>query len=747
MPHMPHHHRAFVATPRYTLSHTADTHRHAHEFPHRFRGSRATQRANSVSARSTPRRSQHARHVADHAPQRTTVWPAILALAVVSNLVAPTLASPAARSASSSPSARFRRPDTPDVTTQRSVGDDVRIVPVRRIAIKTDYPLPDLMRAIGSAGAPFRHLGQSIDDLHFAVSAEAIDKDTLATMQRVGDFVDLVTGLVPSVQRLRIPGYAADLAADAAQGQVPAAERIASLIQMSDPRSLGLPDSMHAGVAPRDTATGKAFPPAPAWDHGLVEAPPAPADAVALSEPDGSHAGHADPADAPDTPADGGVADAVPDTAHDTRAAPPATSARPRYIEGEREFLAGYAQHLPPASRPPESHSRLILVDGHHYLRGEAGDYRVTRATGAPAMSGVEHWLVDAPRGSRAQVPVTYDPRTGTWRAERALRLCGGGCGPSRESTPDSVGMSLNQVADAIRHIKHPQIRKAILLAYDDLSRMHLMRTNREDLRAMRDNSIVEHRRVLVPQLMRLDPHATLFEQQREAATITTIHYDNYAETGFYTLSPEAFCQENAEILFHYLLTRGVPSHHIRMITVRPQGHPPHVMVLYTESDQFIDLLELNTPQPPVVGHVDGINGEKFTAAVFLTRDSTVLLDPWSRVKASSFRSADDIEELMGMLDVALADAGHRQGNPFVVSVTRPYPAPRERVHLVRQSIASLRKAAKTQAMAAQAGSAESGHVAAESSASAESADSAESTDRRDDAPSSSSDDTIGPSV
>ncbi|VVD94758.1 hypothetical protein PCA20602_01825 [Pandoraea capi] len=723
------HHRAIVAPPSYTRSHASDPRRNArsthsaHEFPRRFRGSRITQRANPLNtltasnARTAPRRPRNTSQRDGVSP-----WPAVLALAVVANLAARTSAMPEI------PAGGLRQRQPPDVGTPGSVEDDVRILPIRSAAIKTDYPFPDLLRAVGAASAPFRHLGQSIDDLRFAVSGESIGGDTLATMQRIGDFVDQITGLVPSVQRLRLPAYVADLAADAAQGEMPIAERIASLIQMSDPRSLGAAIPMNADGEFRDVAPGNpALSSAAVQSREVAEPTAVRADVVAQSETDvldaSRHSVDAIRSDAitdvgPDVPdisadappaplaaalpdgvpvaaSDEAVANEIPDVQQDGQILASATSARRSHIDAEHEYLTGYAQQLSPESLPPEPHAQLILVDGRHYLRGEAGYYRVTRAPGTSNASGDEHWLVDAPRGTRAQIPVTFDAHTGTWRAERALRLCGGGCGPSRESTPDSVGTSMNQVADAIRHIKRPQVREAILKAYDDLSRMHLMRTNREDLRAMRDNSIVEHRRVLVPQLMRLDPHATLFEQQREAATITTIHYDNYAETGFYTLSPEAFCQENAEILFHYLLTRGVPSPHIRMITVRPQGHPPHVMVLYTESDQFIDLLELNTPQPPVAGHVDGINGEKFTAAVFLTRDSTVLLDPWSRVKASSFRHADDIEEMMGMLDVSLADAGHRAGNPFVVSVTRPYPAPRDRIHLVKQSIADLRDAAK----------------------------------------------------
>lgn len=70
---------------------------------------------------------------------------------------------------------------------------------------------------------------------------------------------------------------------------------------------------------------------------------------------------------------------------------------------------------------------------------------------------------------------------------------------------------------------------------------------------------------------MRIDPHSTLFEQQREAALITAIHDDNYVDNSLLDLSPEAFCQENAEILFFSLRQNGLSRSQIRMITIKPQ--------------------------------------------------------------------------------------------------------------------------------------------------------------------------------
>ncbi len=647
MSHMPHH-RAIGSAPCYRLSPTANRRQSSryggHEFPRHFRGTRASPRTH-VAAATGPCRSASGR------ASSVGQWQTVFALAVVANLVPHTLAGPRL------PFSRNDRRPAEDIGGDAALHisdvaagtlDDVQRAPVQHAAIQSDYSLPQLMRAFGASSSPFQNLGKAINEMHVLVAGEELDRETLETVKDVGAFIDMVTALIPSVQSARLGGHLAEAAADAAEGKPTNSERIASLIQMSDPRTLG---------ASLPTRTGDS-------SAGLVAS-----EVLVAERPASAHevldvAGRAEGDVVAAAPADASVSERLDE---------------PR-IEGERDHLQGYEQALPSGAHPDTSHPQLFVVDARHYLGGEAGFYRLTRSPHA------NQWLVDAPRGIRAQVPVTYDPQTGRWQVQAPLRLCGGGCGPSRESTPDSVAMSQNQIADAIRHIPDRDVRDSIQLAYHDLSHLHLLRTNREDLRSLRDNSIVGHRKILVPQLMRLDPYATLFEQQREAAEITAIHYDTYIDTGIYDLSPEAFCQENAEILFHYLLARGVPSHHIRIMTVQPKSQPAHVMVLYTESDHFIDLLDLSTPQPPVEGYVDGISGERFTAALFLTRDSTVLLDPWSRVKASSFVDADSIEALMSELDIALSDTGHRPGKPFRVSLTRPYPAPRDRARAQRPS-------------------------------------------------------------
>ncbi|AKC69198.1 hypothetical protein [Pandoraea oxalativorans] len=620
-------------------------------------------------------------------------WQTVLALTVVANLVPHALAGPRLPLSKD----KHRPVDARTRDTERHAAgtlDDVQRFPAPHAAIRSDYSLPQVMRAFGASSAPFQNLGRVINEMHLLVAGEELDRQTLETVKDVGSFIDMVTALIPSVQSARLGGHVAEVAADASQGKPTNAERIGSLIRMGDPRTLSAPlpvrpDEPSADLVASEVLAAKqtaSVHEVREVDHDNdngnndsdVEAKPE-GDVIAQAPPDASATAVIDDRDGKSMPVVDADATHAGDAAEIARDDHPARPTEQR-IDGEQAHLRGYAQALPPEARPDASHPQMFVVDARRYLGGEAGFYRLS------ASSQANHWLIDAPRGARAQVPVTYDPQTGRWQAQTPLRLCGGGCGPSRDSTPDSVAMSQNQIADAIRHIPDRDVRDAIQLAYRDLSRLHLMRTNREDLRAFRDNSIVGHRQILVPQLMRLDPYATLFEQQREAAEITAIHYDAYVDTGVYDLSPEAFCQENAEILFHYLLARGVPSHHIRIMTVQPKSQPPHVMVLYTESDHFIDLLDLSTPQPPVEGYVDGISAERFTAALFLTRDVTVLLDPWSRIKASSFVDAQSIEELMSELDTALFDTGHRPGNPFRVSLTRPYPAPRDRALAGRPS-------------------------------------------------------------
>ncbi|WP_174995452.1 hypothetical protein [Pandoraea horticolens] len=591
---------------------------------------------------------------------------------LVANLMAPqALATPMLPRRSN----RWREGDSAhDITTTLPPGEptqaqhEIQRHPLDRPRIKSNYTFQEFLRAVAAASAPFRNLGRMVGDAYEAMSGDEADPSAIATAQRVGSVVDAATGLIPNVQITRLPGRVADVGADALDGKPPQSSKITDLLQFGDPRSFG-----GQVPAPQDSPSGQ-----PVVFRRVPVLEAAPADGIDAGQlpvdgnppavpPEAASPNDDDPLGPRGSAADTGSVDDI-----DALDAPDDADSTLR-IEGEREYLQGYEQTLPSAQVTTGSRRQLVAIEGRRYLAGRSGYYHVT-----PGQSA-NQWLINAPRGTRAQVPVTYDAQTQTWRADPPLRLCGGGCGPSRASSPDSVDVSKNGVAEATLHIANLDVRNAIQQAYGDLAHLHLMRTNREDLRSLRDNSIVEHRRILVPQLMRIDPHSTLFEQQREAALITAIHYDNYVDNSLLDLSPEAFCQENAEILFHYLLARGIPGNNIRMITVRSQGRPPHVMVLYTESDPFIDMLDLTTPQPPILGHDDGISGDVFASALFLSRDSTVLLDPWSRVKASSFPWTNDVDEVRRVLDIALADTARIPGSPYTVSLTRPYPAPRER--------------------------------------------------------------------
>ncbi|VVD89609.1 hypothetical protein PAQ31011_01556 [Pandoraea aquatica] len=345
------------------------------------------------------------------------------------------------------------------------------------------------------------------------------------------------------------------------------------------------------------------------------------------------------------------------------------------FIAGEQTYLLGYAQHIPKHRLPSGGVKRLVIVDGQQYLRGENGFYLASPASNA------DHWLVDAPRRTKAQVPVTYDPHLDLWVAHEALRLCGGGCGSSRVTTPDSIAMNRHEVDAVLSHLRDDDAQNAILSAYNDVSRLKLLRSNRPDLRQYRDFSIIPNREAIRTALQHIPPDTPLYEQQRLAAVITASHYR-------LNLGTEAFCQENAEILFHFLIENGVHGDCIRMITVHPKGRSPHALVLYTESEELIDALELATPVEYEGAGADGISGNNFAGLIMNAQDTTILLDPWSRVKAVGFALSKDPQETQRVLDAAFADVGHRPGEAYRVSLTRPL-GPRRTGTSRRGSLAS----------------------------------------------------------
>ncbi|VVE86528.1 hypothetical protein [Pandoraea bronchicola] len=535
---------------------------------------------------------------------------------------------------------------------------DVLRVSIEHSPIRTHYAFGDVLRAISAGDQPLRKLSESICVFHELLSGNALDPRTGATLQQIAGLIGMATGLIPQVQQLRI--------ANEVGGTPLTSGEMDETVQRVDPRNFA---GSEGGRATQRVVNLPFLPDAANAAHVVRRLPSEPVETYVRPEADGAPV----PPQAPlvherarDTDEAQSYAIAQAPHSPDTVNPSPADFK----IESERAFLRGYERILTPDALPTDRHARLMLVNGHHHIRGEAGYYRATRARDG------NHWLVDAPQGSdaKAQVPVTYDAASGQWRAHAPLRLCGGGgCAPSRKATPDGIAIKYQQIADAVRHLPEAHVRTAIERAFHDVSRLRLMRTHRGELRPMRNNAMTGHRAALAEAMKLIDPKASLLVQQREAAIATTHYYwSREAEA-------EAFCQENAEVLFHFLLEHGVPDDRIRMITVQPRDRPPHVVVLYTESQVILDLLELATPQPPVIGYTDGVDDMSFSAWLFMTRDTTVLLDAWSSTQATSFAHATSEQRLADTLDAALADTGHRPGSPYVVSITRPLRGQRSR--------------------------------------------------------------------
>ncbi|VVE74878.1 hypothetical protein PSP31121_00351 [Pandoraea sputorum] len=468
-------------------------------------------------------------------------------------------------------------------------------------------------------------------DVYALMTGREVPREARETVRTWGTAIDITSSLIPGVQLLRLPSEVSDIAVDSIDGKPPDVERLVGLVQFASPRGSG--SSAAPRLAPPERTAKvdvRLAPEAPPWvapkDEriGVVELP----DSLAAEKPTSRFA-----------------------------------------IAGEFDHLDGYEQTFTQAELPAQKATRLVVVGGHRYLRGEAGYYRVSQG-----MSG-DHWLIDAPRQTRAQVPVTYDPVTDQWRAHEPLRVCGGGCASSRPISPDSIATSFDDIFSAAMQVTDETAQEAIYNAFSDLSSLHLVRSNRPDLRALRDNSIIDHRAALRVAMRDIDPQLPLVKQQSLAGEATARYYCSHPFA-------EAFCQENAEILFHYLLQDGVSTDQLRMITVQPKNRSPHVMVFYSESHRFIDMLDASTPRLRERLRPDGLSSEQFAWAAYMTRDTTLLLDPWSRNKVISFAWAKEPQDVVDILDEAFADIGHRNGNPYTVSVTRPLASRRSQSSL-----------------------------------------------------------------
>ncbi|MFK0377359.1 hypothetical protein [Pandoraea sp. NPDC090278] len=536
--------------------------------------------------------------------------------------------------------------------------DVVALQPVETPAIKSNYTLSEFLYAVAASSEPFRHTGESLLQMYTLVTGEEVCIDTRKSISQWTEALDLATGLVPDVGISRLPGDAAGIVADSIEGRPIAPDRLINMIQASDSRNLASrgvvrksPDFSMIEAKWRQTSKGKAH--ADASRRSAL----ARAEAIARRRNEAQIDAQRDRI-ASVLEEDMRLAAISPD---DTPAHHKPSLPQEWRIEGEDTHLDGYVQSLAPDKLPTDQQRRIVMIDGYLHLRGATGYYRATRGR------SLDHWLVSAPRGSghAAPVPVHFDVATGRWYAEAPLRLCGGGCGPSREATPDSISLDREKVRDAVAHLHNEALRDAIVFAFDDLAALHLSRSNRPDLQTTRDNSIVDHRTALRASMKRIKRNLPLVRQQEEAAMITAMHYhwNPYAE---------AFCQENAEILFHFLRVNGVPLENLRLITVKPKNRPPHVLVLYTESERLIGLLEEATPHPPLNVGPDGLIDMLFAREAYEARDSTVLLDPWSRSRATSFAHATHAVAMVDTLDDAFAEIGHRPGSLYWVSITRP---------------------------------------------------------------------------
>ncbi len=621
------------------------------------------------------------------ASSTSTVWPTAFALMFVANLIAPVASvGPVGPLAAFVPKAVRRchgddgvqddasacasmsLPDQPP-PTPGDINPAVRAEAIDpHMTLKEQYSPLDVLRSIGTGSAPFQHFGDSIADMYALLTGNTVSEPMREEIQQRAHLVDVATGLIPEVALLRLPSEVADAVADSIDGKPITADRIISIVQSADPRVMARPLGSAMRPARLSPAGKKAA-------QATVEKSGVAAPVVRVVSPEKSFNGveqkitatdlermvdpeNIDVPPAPDASL-GSVSEEMPDF----------------FIAGEQTYLDGYAQQIPADRLPSDGTTRLVIVDAQQYLRGEHGFYFASRAA-----SG-DHWLVDAPRRTKAQVPVTYDPHLDLWVAHEPQRLCGGGCGTSRIGTPDSIALNRHEVDAVLSHLRDDDAQNAILAAYNDVSRMKLLRSNRQDLRQYRDYSIIPNREAIRVALERIPPDTPLYEQQRLAAVITAGHYR-------LNLGTEAFCQENAEVLFHFLIENGVHGDCIRMITIHPKGRLPHALVLYTESEELIDALELATPVAYEGPGADGISGDNFAGFIMNARDSTLLLDPWSRVKAVGFALSKDPQETRHVLDAAFADVGHRPGEAFRVSLTRPL-GPRRTGASRRGSLAS----------------------------------------------------------
>lgn len=510
--------------------------------------------------------------------------------------------------------------------------DDVAIQRVDGIMLETDISLAGILRVLGDATHPFEKLGQFICDTWEITNGETLSNAQRDSIRKRMAVIDSATELAPPVTALRL-----------------ASSLSTQLANLIDGKTLTPNDMIDALMR------------ANAWLRA----------AAGGSTIDASAQG-----DAHDTSQDvvpierRRVVDAIQPATGPARDSVFAAHRDGMPIVDEDRFLRPYRYDV--GAWPPPSQTRtpgiLMTQTGQTVVHGEDGFYRVHR-------HGMGDWRIHAAGDRLSEVPLSWDDSLHQWQAHEPLRLRGGGGGSSKHSTKTrSTASGAMLLEDSISDrdqvltmIHDRSVRQAVDYALDATGDMRLRRTNREENRHLRDNSIVKTRQILESGFRHIDPAATLEEQQQIAAEVTLNYYRDHPGS-------EAFCHENAEILFGNMIDFGVPPERIRMITMSPSTRLGHVAVLYSESPVIFAFLRAATPYQASRMRLDGLPAPVFAELIFESRDTTVLLDPWSANKIVSFKNAATSHDILDLIAPNLQEAGIQQHRHYQVTLSRPKP-------------------------------------------------------------------------
>lgn len=525
-----------------------------------------------------------------------------------------------------------------DATAAPPSRDDVRAEWIGgNVSINRNYSASRVLRILGSSRRPFASLAEVADDLHFAAHGKGLPSRQKKMADIAGQWVDVATSLHPRIMLSRnLAGGMASLA-DMLDGKPFTAEQTNAALLALDLRAIGRPS------------------------YQRVEAS---ADLAPLREP----------ASVPEPP--------------DMRQGALPTETRPIIDEHWlREHVA-----TPTESLPAPNAEGLIHHGGKTWIKGDGGYYQVHRS----ARNG---WSVYT-RGGLHDVPVQFEPATAQWRAYPKLSLNGGGGATSKQmraAPPESGGTASGRRAsnepasdgaasgrtasnrlapppselmpkdsmDGFRIVTssfpllaaRPQLAGRIRRAFRNLGKLSLLRSNRPDRRHMTDYSIFEARNSIVEELESSGRTSSLESRQESAARITTNYYEAHRGS-------EAYCQENSEILFQYLLDEGVSRKRLSMITFT-DSDSGHVAVLYTKHMSAFKGM-ISEDKQAFLSEAD------FANTVFEQRATTLLLNPWGRAKLLGFEHAETPQDVVNTIDMATGEAGILSRFGYRVRATLP---------------------------------------------------------------------------